>query len=160
MPSDDRVDPPEQPKTTQIAAVPQWAVELTQAMKSGIAEVRADVALVSNDLGLLKTRVSIMEGLRTEDDMRASKYSGGIKSLSTSNAEQDAQLAQERMAREALAAKVDKLDEVLQAQSDFMGIGKRGAEWLASKEGRTAMAQLGAAIVVLYEALKHGGVLK
>ncbi len=108
-PIDPRAEAPEQPKTAQLAAVPQWAIELTQAMKSGIAEVRADVALVSNDLGLLKTRVSIMEGLRTEDDMRASKYSGGIKSLSTSNAEQDAQLAQERAAREDLAKQVAAL---------------------------------------------------
>lgn len=100
-----------------------------------------------------EARVDILEGRAVNTSLRVQGASQGA-------IEGAAQLAQERAAREALTAKVDKLDEVLKAQSDFMGMGKRGAEWLASKEGRTAMAQAGAAIVVLYEALKHGGVLK
>jgi len=108
-------DMPEQPKTVKDqAAVPVWAIELTRSVKSGIAEVRADVALVSNDLGLLKTRVSIMEGLRTEDDLRASKYSGGIKNLSQSDEGQNMQIA-------SLAVKVDELAGKTDAQTLILG---------------------------------------
>ncbi len=153
-PTDPRVDPPEQPKTVKDqAAVPVWAVELTQAMKSGIAEVRADVALVSNDLGLLKTRVSIMEGLRTEDDMRASKYSGGIKNLSKSDEGQNMQIA-------SLAVKVDALGATLADQSDFMGMGKKGMEWLRSKEARADIVRFVTLIGVGYAALKTAGIIK
>lgn len=94
--ADDRVEPPEQPKTTQMPVVPQWAIELTQAMKDGFRQTNANIELVSSDLGLLKSRVDILETER-------SKYSGGLRGLSTSDAEQAAQLAQERAAREALA---------------------------------------------------------
>lgn len=116
-------DMPEQPKTAQLAAVPQWAIELTQAMKNGVAELRADVAevradvsLVSNDMGLLKQRVSIIESLRVEDEARAVKLSGGVRGLSNSDLEHASQLAQERAAREALAAKVDGLTSTQETQ--------------------------------------------
>ena len=109
MAIDDRVEPPAEKPTVEIAKVPAWAIELTTAMKTGIAEVRADIGLVSNDLGVLKQRVSIIEGLRNSEEARASKLSGGVRGLSNATLEHDAQLAAERMARETLAAKVDAL---------------------------------------------------
>ncbi len=121
MTPDDRIEPPEQPKTTQIAAVPQWAIELTQAMKSGIAEVRADIGLVSNDVGLLKQRVSIIESLRVEDEARAVKLSGGVRGLSSADEQQAAQLAQERSAREALATEVKALTTMQETQLAILG---------------------------------------
>ncbi len=102
-------DMPEQPKTTKLEAVPPWAVELTRAMKSGIAEVRADISLVSNDLSVVKDRVTILESERT-------KLSGGVRGLSTTDAEQAAQLAQERAAREALATEVADLKKTNETQ--------------------------------------------
>jgi hypothetical protein len=114
MTDDPRAEPPEQPKTAQIAAVPPWAVELTLAMKSGIAEVRADISLVSNDLSLVKDRVTILETERT-------KLSGGVRGLSSADSAHDAQLAQERAAREALADKVDNLTKTQETQLAILG---------------------------------------
>ncbi len=121
MTPDDRAEPPDQPKTTQLAAVPQWAIELTQAMKSGIAEVRADIGLVSNDVGLLKQRVSIIESLRVEDEARAVKLSGGVRGLSSADQQQAAALANEMTAREALAAEVKALTTMQETQLAILG---------------------------------------
>lgn len=107
--SDAREEQPEGKPTTQLVAVPVWAIELTQAMKSGIAEVRADISLVSNDLSIVKDRVSILESHRSDQEARATKLSGGVRGLSQTDLAHDAQLAQERLAREALASKVDKM---------------------------------------------------
>lgn len=96
-----------------LPAVPQWAIEMMQATKAGIAEIRADVAdaraetradvgLVSNDLGLLKTRVSIIESLRVEDEARTVKLSGGVRGLSSSDLAHEARIAE-------LGTKVDDL---------------------------------------------------
>ncbi len=166
-PDDPRVEPPEAKPTTKLEAVPPWAIELTQAMKSGIAEVRADVALVSNDLGLLKTRVSIMESLRVEDEARVVKLSGGVRGLSNADMGHESKLANVIIETEHLKTAIvethalaSRAAATLQEQSDFMGVGKRGLQWLSSKEGRNALAQLGAAVVVVYEALKHVGAIK
>jgi hypothetical protein len=107
MPAD--ATPPQQPKTTELPAVPAWAIELTHSVKSGIAELRADVALVSNDLGVVKDRVAILESFRNDQEQRATRASAGVRSLSTTDADHEAQLAQERAAREELATKVDAL---------------------------------------------------
>lgn len=104
--------PPPRP-TVSLPAVPQWAIEMMQATKAGIAEIRADVAdaraetradvgLVSNDLGLLKTRVSIIESLRVEDEARTVKLSGGVRGLSSSDLAHEARIAE-------LGTKVDDL---------------------------------------------------
>jgi hypothetical protein len=121
MTPDDRAEPPEQPKTTKLEAVPPWAVELTQAMKEGIAEVRADISLVSNDLGVLKQRVSIIESLRIEDEARAMKLSGGVRGLSNADLAQAAQLAHEKTAREALAVEVAALTKMQETQLAILG---------------------------------------
>ena len=100
---------PESRPTTQLPAVPQWAVELTQSMKEGFRLTNANIEIVSNDVGVLKDRVTILESRRNDDDARASKHSGGVRALSQTDLAHDAQLAQERLAREALASKVDKM---------------------------------------------------
>ena len=140
---DERVEPPEQPKTVDMPKVPQWAIEMTMAMKDGFRQTNANIELVSSDLGVLKSRVDILETERT-------KLSGGVRGLSTSNAEQDAQLAQERAAREALAKQVEALTTMQQTQLDILGrldkvasnplfktivtiLGTAFATWAASK---------------------------
>ncbi len=123
MPVDDpRVDPPEQKPTKQLPREDILQAQLKQLLDrtaEGFAKVdglagdvrnlTANVELVSSDLGVVKDRVTILESRRNDDDARTSKLSGGVRGLSTSNAEQDAQLAQERMAREALAKEVADL---------------------------------------------------
>ncbi len=114
MADDPRAEPPDQPKTAQLPAVPQWAVELTKSMKDGFRLTNANIEVVSSDLGVVKERVTILESERT-------KLSGGVRGLSTSNAEQDAQLAQERMAREALAKEVADLKTTNATQLAILG---------------------------------------
>ncbi len=92
---------PPQPKTTQLPAVDPILVAITQLTRE-VQGARADISLVSNDLSLVKDRVTILETER-------GKQSGGIRQLSTSDQEQAAQLAQERAAREALAKDVADL---------------------------------------------------
>lgn len=101
MAEDKRVDPPEQPKTKELPAMTERALleDLRGVVKEGFRLTNANLEVVSNDLGVVKDRVTILETERA-------RFSGGVKSLSTANAEQDAQLAQERAAREALAADV------------------------------------------------------
>ncbi len=84
--------------------------DLRNVVKEGFRHTNANLEIVASDLSVVKSRVDILETERT-------KLSGGVRGLSTSNAEQDAQLAQERMAREALAKKVDELGESQTAQT-------------------------------------------
>lgn len=86
----------EQPQTVQLTAVPPWAIELSKAMRD-----------VSDKVIELTQSVSSFEGRVSRLEMDKEKHSGGIRQLSSSNAEQDSQLAQERAAREELAKKVD-----------------------------------------------------
>lgn len=118
---DDRKEPPDQPKTTQLPVVPQWAIELTAAMKDGLRELSADIKLVSNDLSIVKDRVGIIESWKNDQDARAHRASDGVRQLSTTDAAHDAQLAQERMAREELAAKVDSLTQTQATQLAILG---------------------------------------
>lgn len=148
-------DQPAEKPTTQLPAVPAWAVELTTTVKAGIAELRADVALVSNDLGVVKDRVAILESFRNDTEARASRTSAGVKNLSTSNAEQDAQLAQERMAREALAEKVDSLTATQATQlSILVRLDK-----VTSNPTVKVLAGMAATALITWLAT-HGGSLK
>ena len=114
-PADDpRAEMPEQPKTTQLPAVPAWAIELMAGMTKGFRETNANLELVATDLGVLKERVGILENERT-------KLSGGVRGLSTTDAEQAAQLAQERSAREALALQVESLRHTNETQLAILG---------------------------------------
>lgn len=106
---DPRAEPPAQPKTTQLPAVPEWAIEMTRAMKEGFRTTNANIEIVASDLSVVKSRVDILETERT-------KLSGGVRGLSTSNAEQDAQLAMECAAREALAVEVRDIKRTNEAQ--------------------------------------------
>lgn len=97
---------PESKKTTQLAPVPQWAVELTQAMKEGFKLTNANIEIVSNDVGVLKDRVAIIESWKNDSESRMTRTSGRVQQASQVDLEQAAQLAQERAAREALASEV------------------------------------------------------
>ncbi len=148
-------DMPDQPKTKEIPAVPEWAIELTRSVKIGIAELRADVALVSNDLGIVKDRVSILESHKNDQDMRATRTSAGVRSLSTTDAEQQAALAQERAAREALATKVDRLTATQEIQLAILG----RLDKVASNPTVKVLAGMIATALLTWLA-SHGGSLK
>jgi hypothetical protein len=100
-------EPPEQPTTKNLPAadpVQVLLLKLQRSLEDGFRTTNANIDVVANDLSVVKSRVEILENERT-------KLSGGVRGLSSLNAEQDAQLAQERMAREAVAKEVQDLKD-------------------------------------------------
>lgn len=141
--------------------------DLGRVVRSGFAKVDADLCLVANDVSLVKERVGMVEKRTAVLEDARSRTSDRVRGVSENDLKQEAVIAdviiknQERDKRIeethalALAASAE-----LARQSSFMGVGKQGLQWLASKEGRNALAQIGAAIVVVYEGLRHAGVIK
>lgn len=106
--SDDKPPLPDQPTTKQVpredilqAQVSLLLTRVTEGfgkvetLSDNVTKLTANVEIVSNDLGIVKDRVSILETERT-------KLSGGVRGLSTSDAGQNMQIA-------SLAVKVDAL---------------------------------------------------
>lgn len=108
---------PEQPKTAELPAadpVQVLLLKLQRGMDAGFLNMGADIKLVANDLGVVKDRVTLLE-------RRADTTSDRVKQQSSSDLSQDAQLAQERVAREELAAKVDALTSTQATQLAILG---------------------------------------
>ena len=80
-------------------------VELTKEVRGA----RADISLVSNDLGIVKDRLVIVESWKNDVDSRAARTSLRVEQSSKIDLEQAAALAAEKEAREALTVKVDTL---------------------------------------------------
>lgn len=102
---------PEGKKTVDLPAVTDRALleDLTRSVREGFRMTNANIEVVANDLGVVKARVDILESERT-------KLSGGVRQLSSADADGAAQLAQERMAREALAVEVADLKKTNETQ--------------------------------------------
>ncbi len=105
--------------TAALAVIDPVLVALTKLTLS-VERVGADVRLVSNDLGIVKDRLVIVENWKGEQDMRASRTSTGVRNLSLSDLEHAAQLAQERGAREALAKEVAAIKVDTAAQTEML----------------------------------------
>lgn len=124
--ADERVDPPEsaktlasmpvQPKTTQLPAVPEWAIELSRSVKAGFAatdehfdkqdKVLARLADESvstvSRLGKVESSLTEYVGRLVVVEGRADNTSLRVKGVSVSDEGQNMQLA-------SLAVKVDEL---------------------------------------------------
>lgn len=135
---------PPQPKTVELPAVPTWAVELTQSVREGFARTNANLELVSNDLSLVKERVALLESWKISSETRAARTSDAVRSASQVDVEQAAQLAQERAAREALAAKLDALSGTQEAQ---LAILSRLDKVAANPIVKTLAAMLATAVI-------------
>lgn len=107
MPDEDKPPMPPQPTTKQLPAMTDRALleDLAREMRGA----RADIGLVSNDLGIVKDRLVIVENWKGEQDARASKLSGGVRGLSQSEAGQNMQIA-------SLSVKVDELSKTNETQ--------------------------------------------
>ena len=102
----------EQPKTTQLPPADPSAVlliELKSLVKSGQEEIRADLDVLKHEGQRTNTRLTRIEERVDEVEGRIGRNSARVRDVSQQDMAQDAQLAQERTAREELAAKVDKL---------------------------------------------------
>ena len=103
--------------TVEIAAPPPWAIELTKRVTSGFVEMKADISIVANDVSITKDRLGVVEGriLVLEDARKVTSMRVGA--ASDVDLAHEAQLAQERAAREELAVKVKSIDEKQDAQT-------------------------------------------
>lgn len=107
---------PEENPTVEIPKVDP-IVELTRAIKEGQARTDANFELLGGELQGLANRVTELEAARG----RASNRARSIEQATSENdLAHEAQLAQERAAREALAAKVETLDKKTDAQTQIL----------------------------------------
>lgn len=155
--------------TVEIAAVPDWAVKLTEKVVGGFGamttrldkqdEVLERVANESIDTNtrLVKVELRLESAERKVGDIeeRLGRTSTGVKGLSTSDAEQAAQLAQERAAREELAKKVDGLTATQDMQLAILSRLDR----VASNPTVKVIAGMVATALLTWLA-SHGGSLK
>lgn len=157
-------DMPEQPKTAQLPAadpVQVLLLKMQRSIESGFVAVdhrldrqESTLAKVANDgvetntrLARVEVRVEAAERSVGELEGRIGRTSTRVREASQVDMEQDAQLAQERAAREALAAKVDKL----------VGIGER-LEKVTSNPTVKVLAGMLATAALTWLA-SHGGSL-
>jgi len=81
-----------EPTTVAFVAVPQWAIDLKISIDAGFKETNANLALVTNELNLVKTRVDLLEkrandgSIRVRDEVGVNKeQEERIKGLEKSN---------------------------------------------------------------------------
>ena len=105
---------PPQPKTAQLPAADPVQVLLLQmqrSMDAGFREMGTDIKLVSNDLGIVKDRLVIVETWKNDQDSRMSRTSARVQQASEMDLAHEARLAAEIVARQELATKLDALTE-------------------------------------------------
>jgi len=93
---------------------PDWALELTKNITAALNELKADIGLVSNDLGILKDRVTLLEAFRSEQDARATRASAGVRGLSNTDMAHEAAIA-------SLTTKMDALSTTQDVQLAILG---------------------------------------
>lgn len=141
---------PEKP-TVELPAVPPWAIELTREVRGA----RADIGLVSNDLGVVKDRLLIVEKWKGEAELRASRTSERVREGSQHDMERDAKVAGvivwQRGVDEKLGALDTKIDTAASAQTEAIVAGVRGAvtDALSSAAKNPTLRKLGIALVGL-----------
>jgi hypothetical protein len=115
---------PEQPKTAQLPAadpVQVLLMQLRNQMTAGFNETRADLESVKNEGQRTNLRLTRLEMRQDDVETRLTRSSDGVRGLSQHDVEHDAQLAQEKAAREALATKVDDLSASQELQLAILG---------------------------------------
>lgn len=147
-------DGPDNRPTAQLPAVPDWAVELTKSVKSGFAEVRADLSLVANDVTVVKDRVTVVEQRVATLEESRKNTSMRVRESQASDLEHEAKLAQ-------LAA---QFQEVMAAQtkaqtSEIAALVKQAA---ATPQGQKLLNVIVTFIIVALTAatgwlMAHGG---
>ena len=113
-------DMPAQPKTTELPAADPVLIGIADLARE-MRGVRADIALVSSDLGIVKARVTILESHRNDSDERAARTSNRVEQASEADLAHESKLAAEIVARGELAAKVDALNASQELQLAILG---------------------------------------
>lgn len=153
----DEIPPPmpPQPKTVEIAKPSTTEIqlaELLRVVKAGFADVDtrfekmdANVELVTHDLGIVKDRVTLLEDKARQNSLRA-------QSASQVDMAHESQLADEIVARKALAEKVDALTS---SQATQTAILTRLDKIASNPLVKTVAASLGTAVLT-YLATHYG----
>lgn len=122
--------------------------QIKQSMDAGFTEVRSDLESVKNEGQRTNLRLTRQEVRMDDVEVRLSHNSMRAKAESSHDMEQDAQLVQERAAREELATKVDAL----------LAIGER-LDKLAKNPAAKAIGAIVTFALVAYAA-SHGITIK
>ena len=90
--------------------------KLAETIDTGFRMTRADISLVANDLTIAKSQIASLASRTEALESAGSRRSDAVKAVDVRTSQQDleqaAQLAQERDAREELAAKVEDISKV------------------------------------------------
>lgn len=144
--------PPEHPtaKIDQLEVLKGLLSALRQDVHEGVAELRADIQLVSSDLNVVKERVRIVELWKIEADTRMERSSNRVRENSQQDVGQDAAIAAIKVDVESTKAKVDAIEVETKAQTVLLAdirklaanpivkqiatmVGTAILTWLASK---------------------------
>ncbi len=129
---------PPQPPTVKISSISterallEDLVREVRGTRGDVDRIRADIALVAHEQGILKDRVSMIDKLRSEDALRVSKHSDGVKGLSKSDAGQDMQIA-------SLAMKLDDLAKTTASKQEVKALSEQHEELTKSQTEQTRM---------------------
>lgn len=117
---------PPQPSTTQLPAVPAWAIELTRTVKDGFARSEANDALIAvelkraqSDIRGLSTKVGNLEEWRTAVESavmpRLDTHSIKVQRISDHDMEQDNKLSEQIIKVSAAANEIEALKKTVKA---------------------------------------------
>lgn len=171
--NDDDTQPsemPAQPKTKEIPAARPEDILLAEvrngfrAINQRLDSLEGSDRSIADEVQRLGREIVDLraDGRRHDEDIRRLSDRTKETNAQTSSADlgQAAALAEEKVAREALAKEVRDIASTLKEQNDFMGLGKKGVEWLRSKEARADIMRVATLIGVAYAALKAAGLIK
>ena len=157
MSDDDKPPMPKQPTTTQMPAVPDWAIEIKMAVTEGISSLREDVSEVKGKVGKLEgdvtllvangqtanDRLSRMEYWRDRVEERLHRNSDRARTTSQVDLGHDAAIAEVKTdlaaVKEDVGAALVILKELAKIQAHPLvrkiayGVGLLIVGWLASK---------------------------
>jgi hypothetical protein len=136
---------PEKP-TVKFEAPPEWAVAMAEKMENGFRGLRADVSMVSNDVGLLRDRVVILERHKVDSEERGARASSGVRQLSETDAKHDAAIAM-------VITKVDRIETALTKNSADTSAIKKAIDDFVRKNPKAISSLIWGVIGVIGAAL-------
>ncbi len=174
-------DMPPQPKTVQLPAADRAEIQFNE-MKAlfisginaldakvalGFRNMTADVSNVASAVDVLRDRVNLHDRRFEDNEQRLNSNSMRAQVTSSIDLDHEAKIAANIIKTNELEAVIHdtkalaiEASEELRRQSNFMGMGKQGLKWVASKEGRQTLTQVAVVIGVFYGILKSSGVVK
>lgn len=121
---------PAQPKTRELPAADKTEIMFAELkvlvttrfneLDAKVERLEGNLALTSGEVGVVKSELVTIHEWRGSIEERLKNNSQRAKAMTDGDRAQDAQLAQEITARQALAAKVDVLEQKTDAQTAIL----------------------------------------